>query len=387
MRVARIPSARPRTSRRGVTLVELMVGVAIALFLTTAAIAFTVHETRLMGISRENLELSQTGRAALDLLTRDLAAAGAGVGYQTDGVFGGLRLDTFVIDGVTFNPAGVAVPVGSSGIAGAGADLALVTVGLHGSTGVGYVNRTQDIGVVFADGAYATISDYNAAGSGWHCLGTAATPITFRTGEIAIMRSEDGSLARTVQLGAPGVPGCSAYATCAQGCRAFTFVPAAPGWFASDPTADNATYVGGELQGGLKQVVWFVAAANGAGTLRRAVFDGAATCAARDNTCGMAAADFVEHLGVQVWTWDVNAGGWQSAGQVPINTPNRVRVDLELVVRARTSGARAASPVELRLLPGACVPVGDCVADRDFGVRQAFRTSVEVKNSGFLQMN
>ena len=108
--------ARTKTSRRtqrGLTLLELLVGVFIAIFLTAAAVAFAAHETRLMGVSQARLEASSAGRAALDLLADDLAMAGAGVGHFENGDFAGVDLSGATFDEDSICPNGAA-PTGET---------------------------------------------------------------------------------------------------------------------------------------------------------------------------------------------------------------------------------------------------------------------------------
>jgi hypothetical protein len=90
-------------------------------------------------------------------------------------------------------------------------------------------------------------------------------------------------------------------------------------------------------------------------------------------------ADFAESLRTVVYSWDPDARLWVNSDQAPVDTADRIRVDVELVVRGRSASDRLTEPVPLQLQPGTCVP--DCV-NRDAGVRRVHRTTVEIKNSG-----
>lgn len=376
----------PRRRQRGLTLLELVVGVFIAVFLTAAAVAFAAHETRLMGISRDRLDIAQASRASLDLLVSDLAMAGGGVGYFENGNFAGLDTGPFTIGGCNFNANGAAnnFNPGSPPPAGAFTSIPLTAVGQQGTVGTAYNLPTVDIGIRMADGSYATIADYNAAGAGQYCFDANDR---FNSGGLAVMRTGDFLAARTVRITTTNNPvGCS-FHTCVNQCVSFVFNPVAA--FQSSPGVGNITYLGGELQGGYKRVVWFVASDGNVGTLRRAVFDTfPEVCGTRDNNLGGAVADLVETMQVQVYQYVTDtavfggAPAWVNVGQVPINNRFRTRVDLELVMRTRAPLNNQRTPELLRLRANTCVPsVGACNALQDYGDRRVYRTSVEVKNA------
>src|SRR5574339_630921 len=100
----------PRHARRGLTLIELMIGVAIALFLTAAAVTFVRHETRLMGVSQDRIDMLQGGRAAIDLIGLDVQQAGQGIGYDEAGNFQGLLLGPFTAGSQNWNSVGASNP-------------------------------------------------------------------------------------------------------------------------------------------------------------------------------------------------------------------------------------------------------------------------------------
>ncbi|MEO1335360.1 MAG: hypothetical protein AAFV29_06935 [Myxococcota bacterium] len=390
---------KPKGHQLGLTLIEIMVGFTIAILLTLAAVSFAAHETRLMGISRDRLDLAQASRAAIDLIAEDIKQAGAGVGYQTDGTFGGLLLGRFSVPGgaAVFNPNGGAPTPAGAGVGvgpGVTAAIPLTAVGRREAIGAPYVSVTTDIGIVTANGSYATIADFNPAGAGLFCR---SPETAFRAGEDVVFRTQSGFDAFSGTINVTGNAACNTSNghDCINGCTSFTFAPNAV--FATDIGAQGRSYLGGEIAGGLKTVVWFVASNNIIGTLRRAVFDDrVAGCAGRNNACGAAVVDNVESLVVQAWTFAPALGTWARAGQVPINVNNRIRVDVEMVLRSRKSSERRTLPVNMNLLaaPNNCVPsVSGCPANPppagfqgDWGQRRVIRTSIEVKNSGRMAM-
>ncbi len=386
-----------RPAQRGVTLIELMVGFTIAILLTLAAVSFAAHETRLMGISRDRLDLAQASRAAIDLLADDLKQAGAGIGYQADGTYRGLMLGSFMVDGVVqFNPdGGVPTPFDPGVGAGPGvfANVDLRAVGEYESQGAAYVSVNTDVGILTANGNYATIAEYNLGGTSMYCRGANAL---FDAGERVVLRSEEALDAFNAVITPGNDVACNSNPPnqptnghdCINGCTEFTFQvpPTVLDIFSTAPGAQNRGYLGGEIGGGLKTIVWFVLdEGNGTGSLRRAIFDATTGCAARDNNCGGNVVGLVESFVVQAWTFDATAGVWTNAGQQPIQVNDRIRVDAELVVRSRKSADRQTMPVPLNLVPapGNCIPsTGACNVPQDFGQRRVIRTSVEIKNSG-----
>lgn len=78
-----------QVQERGMTLIEMVVGTAIASLLIVSAIAFASHETQLMGISRARVNSHQDARNAMALLVADLTAAGQGIARDDQGNFAG----------------------------------------------------------------------------------------------------------------------------------------------------------------------------------------------------------------------------------------------------------------------------------------------------------
>ena len=397
-------------------MIELLVGMAIGLFLTATAIAFARYETKLLGVSTESLDVQRAGRLAIDLLARDLKEAGAGVGYLDNGVFAGLKVERFTWTSLNpaatlaFNSTGTPLPEnpGFPPPQGAGVDIPLNT-----SDGTVYTVRSTDLMILRAGGSYATIADYTSAGpTGQICAGP---DIDFEPNELVVLRNEDGIAAHAFLLTGIGSPGACTKGQCLNGCRTFTGISQSA-FLETGPGASALSYLSGEMHGGLEAIAWFVVpqalAIPGSGTdvdnigvLRRATFDGNRGCNARDNTCGAAVSEYVETLQVQVWKWDSVARTWSNAGQTPLDGRVRLRVDIELVTRNRTpnseagrsattlADARRFRAVRLRLAGGVCIPaVANCPAppqEPDLGdayEREVYRTSVEIWNASYMTM-
>lgn len=322
------------------------------MLITGAAFELVRYQTRQLGLTSENVTAAQAGRASLNLLVEDLASAGSGVGYASDGAFAGVRLGSFSVGGASFDAQDHLIEL------------------------EGGATTTDDLGVLQTRGPYATIAAFNSGGSGELCQVSGMPETT-----LAVMRAEDELAALSVRMTLGGPQGCSRGA-CVEGCVAFQWVP--DGMFTSDGGAWNESYVGGELAAGLSTVVWFVDADDdGIGHLRRAELDGTRTCSSRGPECGDLIAENVETLQVQLWRFDSLTRTWVNATAGPLDTPERIRVDVELVVRSRMRSDRTFAPVPLRLEEGTCVP--SC-GTRDQIDRRAFRTSVEIKNTGRMRM-
>ena len=241
--------------------------------------------------------------------------------------------------------------------------------------------------------ARSDIVNFNA-GQPEYCLDDPAlgVPTNFRDGELVILRHQDGILARSGLLDLSASGACVANgASCANGCRTFDVNLDLDRTFVSYDGAFGASYRGGELLGGLRTVVWFIAPNPGtrSGTLNRAVFD-SNTCpgpVANIAACSGAVSEFAETLFTRVWVWDTTAipPAWRHVGVNPIVTPDRVRVDVELVMRSRVPDAKPNAPIQLQIPDGpVCVP-GAC-GGGDYGDRRVYRTTIEVVNSGRMAL-
>ncbi|MGF1510928.1 MAG: PilW family protein [Myxococcota bacterium] len=361
------------SSRRGLTLVELLIGVTIGAILTTAAVAFVRHETRLMGATNERLSLLQSGRASLDLIASDLQLAGLGTGLDSFNNFGGLLTGPFAIGGIAFNQAGLNTITLEQG---------------YPSTG-SYVVNSDDLGIRLAEGEQSSIVDFvNLGGNG--SLRICDNPnLNLDAGDLVVLRDELYLASRSVRLDSPSAsPACE----CVAGCTTFTWnEPAGTGpadgngyHYVSYPGAENVDYTLGALFSAFKTIVYFVAdqgSGSNRGQLRRVVFDpdnptNTADCALR-TTCGVALAENVEALFVEVWGFTPGTSTWTQAPPGGIPGADRLRVDIEMVMRSRVP-ANAVQPPAVSGLNGTTFPP----AGRDRIEREVYRTSVDVRNSG-----
>lgn len=339
----------PRTHRRGLTLIELMIGMAMGLFVVAAAVTFTSQQTRWLSFTASRVDVDQSGRMALEMIAEDLRHAGLGVGYDGSDRFAGLRMGSFtVLGGATFDSTDRALQLRNAN-----------TV-------------TDDIGIRMADEGIATIAEFGGM------AGQICRVGNFAIGDVVTMVSEDSLSIRTVQLTGLNDEVCL-YAACATGCRSFSFVGDAS--FLSDASAMNVSYAGGEMFRGFKQLVWYVSpdAETGGTALRRAVIGEATPCNAIG--CGGTVAHDVETLQMRIWQWDEATSSWNDrTDAAAVVGRDRVRIDLELVIRTRQDQEGAHDPVRSTLSPDLCLP-GPCGAV-DHIPRQAFRTSVELRNAG-----
>ncbi|MBX2812342.1 MAG: prepilin-type N-terminal cleavage/methylation domain-containing protein [Myxococcales bacterium] len=374
----------PRSSRkhRGVTLIEVMIAAAISLILTAAAIGFATQETRLMDVSQQRLEMAQVGRASLALLAEDIRKAGAGVGYDEEGRFQGVLANTFTYGGLTWNGSGTPIVAAESPPFSKGVHrINDYTRPKPGATrGKPYSVMTHDIGFMYADGAYATVVKENNY-RGQVCdkgLGS-----MFSDGELVILRDFSGISALSgrisISLASSGV--CN----CISDCDDFLFTPTTD--FNSGPGADSASYGLGEIQGGLKTVLWFVAEVDGEGQLRRVQFDGNTNNCVDRRSCGGLVADFAEALYTQIWRWNTTTNSWEQAGQGPnTETTDRMRIDVELILRSESESDGRKPMVQTKLQVDNCIP-GTCGQPSTDGyIRNAYRTTVEIMNAGFMRL-
>ena len=338
----------PRRQERGLTLIELMIGMALGLFLVAAAVTFTSQQTRWLGFTASRIDVDQSGRLALEILAEDLRHAGLGVGYNGTEEFGGLRLGTFTVPG------------------GASFDSTDRPIALRNGATV-----TDDIGILLADEGIATIAEFSGAAGQICNIGN------FDEDDIVTMISEDSLSARSVKLTSIADEVCL-YSACDTGCRSFTFVSDAT--YLSDPSAADVSYAGGEMFRGFKLVVWYVTpTASGVTELRRAALNASRTCTAAD--CGGTVADDVEMVQMRVWQWDQAGSAWiDRTNDASIVGRDRIRVDLEMVVRTRQEQQGQADPVASTLADRVCLP-SPC-GTVDSIPRRAFRTSVELRNAG-----
>ena len=368
-----------RRLRRGFTLIEMMIGVVVGAIIVLAAVAFAGQEARTLATSNQVLELGQVGRVALGMIADDVTNAGMGVGYMADGTFAGVNtrgvvdsaLDDIELAGGVFNTRNRAINV--SGVA----------------------TTTDDLVVSVADGATATIVGAptgSLAGANVTVCAPGPGDLTFSAGERVIARDAFGLAAASYVLTnvAAAAP-CPGDVDCvASGSRCVDLTVGADTYqWTSDATADTAGFMRGQIVGNFRQVVWYVDPTQ-SGRLRRYTVDPAvAPGACAGFACGAIVADGVESLQFRVRAF-ATPGGWQDVSGAPIATNDPLRVDLELVIRARTadSSNKLHDPARLLLESRAGAPV--CLpaacGTQTLVRREVYRTSVEVKNSGFMRL-
>jgi len=334
----------------GFTLIEMLVSLAIGAFVAAAAVTFAGDQIRLLDRTESQLGAQQEGRAVIDLVARELRSAGLGVGYTVDGRFAGLRRGDFAVYGG----------------------------GLFQSNGGEVDGRaTDDLGMRFAKGDVRTISNYTRGVAGQVCAGG-----DFAPDDLVLLMSRNGRTAHTARLGAINPDACQG-TQCSEGCETFSF--AFEEGYETGSDALTATYREGELFGDYREVVYFVANdSEGRSHLRRAEISVAQPCAGRDDGCGVEVGQQVEALQVRVWLFDELTGNWLDiTDRTNIDEVGPVRVDLELVARA---DAATTDQVEVRsaLDPAACYPA-PC-GSRDEVPREVFRTSIDVRNAGRMQI-
>jgi prepilin-type N-terminal cleavage/methylation domain-containing protein len=358
--------AMSASTQRGFTLIEMMVASAVGLFIVATALIFVSHQTRLLEFTKNELDRDRSGRLALDLLTDDLRLAGLGVGYDGAGNFAGMMLGSFSVQGgASFsNTQAIQLNYGAN------------TQGRVGN----YTLSTNDIGIRFANGAWRSIAQYSGS-SGQVCAGGG-----FQSGDVVLLVADDAFTARTVRLSTINTNAACVVGSCVSGCDTFSFTSDPS--YVSSLNAQTASYVGGEMAGGYKTIVWFVdttGADPGSGNLMRAEVSAAKPCTARNSSCGQVVAYDVEMVSMSIYQWDQTTSTWvnQTTSQA-LTDRRRVRLDLEMVARTRTSETRQQDPIALQINAGTCVP-GPCGA-QDQIARKVLRTSVEVRNAGRMNL-
>ncbi len=369
------PLSGPREHQRGLTLIEIMVGMMVGVVLTAAAVSFVRSESRLMGVTQDRLDVVRASRVVMNLISSDLRSAGLGL-RPTGGNFDGLLSGTFTLAGVTFNNPGF-------------------TVSLEEDEGTGSVNvynvATQDLGVRLADGDQATIIDFTGKGSNAGRLTICDHGgMMMRDNELILLQDQPSISTWAIQLTPfdPNVP-CG---DCAGGCRSANWaLPASTAHQYEGNNGDLQDYTRGQMFGGYKTIVWFMTQdpnrAN-RGVLRRMTYDDTQPdCGARDNTCGALVVSNVEGFFYRVYQFAA-ASGWQEVlPGTQATADGRVRVDVELIVRSDERADKTSPGVVGTLAPGGGIvfPGGGASGgplNRDRVERRVFRTTVELKNSG-----
>lgn len=367
--------------RRGFTLIELMVGIALGSLIVMAAVGFAGHQVTTLGRSNQVLEMTQVGRAALDMIADDVLHAGVGVGYQSDGTFAGIvTTGSYIRNGVTFDGDNRAITLNEGN--------AMVAT------------TTDDLSLMLADGEEITIVAFDpGAQTGQICAPADGGVRLFEnpTAKV-VLRDQFGLAARsalmttTSPVPSAGSTACQNGASCevngaTVGCMDVQFVADPLTLFETDAAAINANYEGGSIASNFRQVTWFVSALpSGRSELRRVSSDDPLCAGMADPNCGTVIAEDVDAIHFRVSTF--TAGAWVDVTNLgaAILTRDPIRVDLELVVRARAADIEGrphnlpSFVLEGNLCEfGGAAPCGTSVVERS-----VFRTSVELKNSGYM---
>jgi type IV pilus assembly protein PilW len=359
-----------RSARRGFTLIEVMVGMVIGLLLTTAAVAFVRSESKLMGVTEDRLDMVQASRVVMNLVSSDVRSAGLGLRPQ-NGEFQGLLTGPFTVGGVPYGGAG------SLQLEEADAS----SFGTFSS----YAVPTQDLGVRLADGDQATIVDFTGKGS---TAGTLTVcdhaGMELRNGEIVLLQDQTSLSTWSVELTNVGASSLCA-GTCRNGCMPLSWQePSSAGHQYEANAGADQEYGLGQMFSGFQTVVWFVVPdpdRADRGALRRMTWDDTQPdCGARDNNCGALVARNVEGFFYRVYQF-TPAGGWvEIAPGTNPTADGRVRIDIELVLRADEVADKTFPQVQALLPPGG--PVAFPQNPRDRIERRVFRATVELRNAG-----
>jgi prepilin-type N-terminal cleavage/methylation domain-containing protein len=173
----------------------------------------------------------------------------------------------------------------------------------------------------------ATFTFLTGPGFGQVCSGG-----SYEKDDIVLFQSEDTFDARAAKIltFTPGMACLSG--TCIHGCDSMTWEQ--DDTYLAGRSSFGADYEGGEMSGGFTDVVWF----EFEGNLRRAEINSTSPCTSRNETCGQVVDFDVDTLQARVLQWDASAGAWEDRTVAQsVTDPRRVRVDVEMVVRARKS--------------------------------------------------
>ncbi len=309
----------------------MMIGLAVASIVIMAAIAFAHDEIKAFGRGNQNLEMLQTGRAALDLMMRDFTNAGSGIGYDYQSSFPGLKL------GGTFS-----IGPASGGSAPAfTTDNAVFTDPMWG-----YTTVNDDVFIRSTEVSTNTVMRSGAEAGGFFFV---CNPTRVLDGDMVSLRDTTGQLISIRQvsgltIGSPCVD-CVGTGLCDS--FQLAVVPGPLGYTTPGGASDEEWSLG-TVATGHRISIWFMTyGPDNFPQLRRAVD----TDCARGPACGNLMADNIDTLQVRYFRWDETAvpQNWV-LHTGPINTRERFRVDVELVVRSRTmEDQQFHAPVRLAL--------------------------------------
>src|SRR5262245_50750009 len=89
----------PRRSRRGLTLIEVMIAFAISMIVLIGVFSLATNQVRVLGFTRNRIDMDHSASASLARLVEDLRIAGVGGAYAEDGSFSGLMRGNFTVPG------------------------------------------------------------------------------------------------------------------------------------------------------------------------------------------------------------------------------------------------------------------------------------------------
>ncbi|MBX2813263.1 MAG: prepilin-type N-terminal cleavage/methylation domain-containing protein [Myxococcales bacterium] len=342
---------------RGFTLLEMMVSVAIGTAITMSALVLTADMQRYSHRHMGELGSSQRLRDALELLSHDIRHAGVGVGYSEAAVFDGMVLGSIQTTG------GASFQTDNRSISTVDGQL-----------------MTDDFILRLAEGERRTIL-YLESGSGLICDG-----LEFGDNELVVVTARNGRGARTLRIQGSSSSACTR-GFCMDGCQQISYTEDEA--YRSDASAVGRTFAAGDIFRSYETVVWFVAPDDdGYPSLRRATDSALASCTQPNTRCGSEVADGIEVVQYTIWRLDDDSNQWvQLPKSQVIDTYDRLRVDLEMIARARSNPKFGAVQVQRsQLEPSLCVPEGCEANATDQSPRVTLRTTIEVKNAGYLQI-
>lgn len=337
-------------SRRGMTLVELVVAFGIGAAVALLAFSLAADMGRVQHRQVATLETTQGLRRAGELLAEDLRNAGLGMGYDHAGRFWGLALGE-----PPFSTGGRVVTTQDG-------DLPTDDLLLRRSVGI----RRTVLGV---DGGFLEV-----------CAGAAP-----KVDSLVAVTGRTGLGARIYRLQARNPSGCT-MGMCMAGCERWQ-VDLETG-LSPNGGAEPMVARGGDVFTQFESVAWFVVPdADGRSGLYRGSGFELESCLAPEAGCGGLVADGVLMMQVRYAHFDAAATAWVELSPTdPIVGFDRVRVDLELFARAESDPRIGRSVrLESQLAAGVCVPA--CADPIDSVPRAAFRTTVEVRNAGRLRIH
>jgi len=361
-------------SRAGFTLIEAMVGLACALIVLLGAVAFAHYEMRTLGLSRDNLEMTQVGRMSLDLMLDDLANAGAGIGYDESGRFAGFEVGQFTRGSAVFSSNG-------------GRQVSIDHVSTA-APGTAQVFPTDDLGLLMADGQYVTVTYWT------NSLAQVCAPSGFSPGDTVIVRSDEGISARSVSITSVNpAANCINGVDCSAGCEDLGIAPDTSNGYFSGPSAITTDFTGGTMAGGFKRITWFVSASTpDRPQLRRLEGD----CPALDDSCGDVVADNVDTLQMRIFERVNNTWIDRTDVGIPTGSTNPLRVDVEIVMRSDAVDVTGKSHPHARLvLEDRCLPGPDIALPQECTNttepntlrRLVLRASTGLLNAGRMRIN